>query len=132
MKNINLQQNKWAALGAFLAMASVAAGAFGAHLLENKLPFGKLEVFNTAARYQMYHALAIIIVAVLALPQKKIVLWLFTLGILFFSGGLYAYSLSYLFYDYGYEFLGILAPIGGLCFLLAWLILALRFLSNKH
>ena len=131
MKKITFSQNKWAALGALLAMMSVMAGAFGAHLLEHKLPEGKLEVFNIAVRYQMYHALAIIVVALVEVKRSKLIMSFFLFGIILFSGGLFAYILSYLFYDYGYEFFGIFAPFGGLSFILAWLLLALGFISKK-
>jgi uncharacterized membrane protein YgdD (TMEM256/DUF423 family) len=131
MKEITFSQKKWAAVGALMAMMSVMAGAFGAHLLEHKLPEGKLAVFNIAVRYQMYHALAILVVSFIEIRRSKIILWLFLIGIILFSGGLYAYSLSYLFYDYGYEFFGVFAPFGGLSFVSAWLILAWNLLSNK-
>lgn len=131
MNKIRISQNKWAAFGAFLAMLSVMAGAFGAHLLEHKLPEGKLEIFNIAVRYQMYHALAILVVSLIEIRRSKLVFMLFLLGIILFSGGLYAYSLSYLFCDNGYAFLAVFAPFGGLAFILAWLILAWNLLSNK-
>lgn len=131
MKNITISQNKWAATGALLAMIAVIAGAFGAHLLEHKLQDGKLQVFDTAVRYQMYHALAILVVSLFELKRSKVINWLFLFGIILFSGGLYAYSLSYLFYEFGLPVFGIFAPFGGLCFILAWLIGALGLLSKK-
>ena len=132
MNKITISNNRWAALGALLAMISVIAGAFGAHLLENKLPDGKLDVYNIAVRYQMYHALAILIVSIIEIRRFLLILSFFVLGIFLFSGGLYAYSLSYLFHDYGYEYFGILAPFGGLSFVLGWLVLSFNLINKKN
>jgi uncharacterized membrane protein YgdD (TMEM256/DUF423 family) len=111
-------------LGAVLAGTAVAIGAFGAHGLKATLAAtGKAETFETAARYQMYHALAILLLAALAahLPAKRIRLisWLFSVGIVFFSGSLYVLSLT------GVLWLGAVAPIGGLSLMAAWLLLTL-------
>ena len=84
-------------LGAFFAGTAVAAGAFGAHLLKPVLDAPMLAVFETAARYQMYHALALCLVSSAGGRYPNLngtaVGWLFTAGILLFSGSLYALSL---------------------------------------
>jgi uncharacterized membrane protein YgdD (TMEM256/DUF423 family) len=110
-------------LGALSGLVSVAAGAFGAHALRTRLPAELLAVFETAARYQMYHALALMAVAWAATrwpgPLPQWAGWLFVAGTLLFSGSLYALALS------GVRWLGAITPLGGLAFLAGWVCLAL-------
>ena len=88
------------AIAAIFGGISVASGAFGAHALKERLSERSLEIFETAARYQMYHALALLLVALLLsreeFPQPTLVVsgWSFIIGILIFSGSLYALSLT--------------------------------------
>lgn len=109
-------------LGCIFALLGVAAGAFGAHALRARVPADLLAVFETAARYQMYHALALLAVALLAARAPsgaaRAAGWLFTAGIVVFSGSLYALALS------GVRVLGVITPIGGVCFLAGWIALA--------
>ena len=109
-------------LGAASAFISVAAGAFGAHALRGRLEPDLLAVFETAARYQMYHALALLAVA-WAMTRWPGALaawagWLFVAGTVLFSGSLYALALS------GVRWLGAVTPLGGLAFLAGWICLA--------
>lgn len=110
-------------LGCTFGLMAVAAGAFGAHALRARLPADLLAVFETAARYQMYHALALLGVALLAarVPSgaASAAGWLFVAGIVVFSGSLYALALT------GVRILGAVTPLGGLCFLAGWVALAL-------
>ena len=112
----------FALLGALLAFLAVGAGAFGAHALRERLSPDLLDVFETAARYQMYHALALFAVAWAAgrWPGGATAAagWLFVAGIVLFSGSLYLLSLS------GVRWLGAITPLGGLAFLAGWLALA--------
>ena len=116
------------ALGAALAGVAVAAGAFGAHGLRGRLEPDMLAVFETAVRYQMYHALALFAVAwaTARWPDGSAGLagWLFVAGIAIFSGSLYGLALS------GTRWLGAITPLGGLCFLAGWLVLAWRTLAT--
>jgi uncharacterized membrane protein YgdD (TMEM256/DUF423 family) len=109
-------------LGALSGAISVAAGAFGAHALRDKVEPRLLEVFETAARYQMYHALALLAVGMLASRWPSGLVnaagWLFVAGTLFFSGSLYAMTFT------GVRALGAITPIGGVCFIAGWLCLA--------
>ncbi|HZE76736.1 MAG TPA: DUF423 domain-containing protein [Gemmatimonadales bacterium] len=111
------------ALGSVSGLVAVAAGAFGAHGLRSRLSPDLLAVFETAARYQMYHALALIAVAWATTRWPGSLAtwagWLFTAGTLIFSGSLYALALS------GLRWLGAITPLGGVCFLAGWLCLAL-------
>ncbi len=110
-------------LGCFFGLVGVAAGAFGAHALRARVPADLLVVYETGARYQMYHALALLAVALAAArwPAGGWTLpgWLFTAGILVFSGSLYVLALT------GTRWLGAITPIGGACFLAGWALLAL-------
>ena len=110
-------------LGAISAFLAVAAGAFGAHALRSRISLGDLAIFETAARYQMYHALGLLGVAWATvrwpgtLPQ--LAGWLFVVGTLPFSGSLYALALT------GMRWLGAVTPLGGAAFLAGWILLAL-------
>lgn len=109
-------------LGALLGGLSVAFGAFGAHALRNQLEPRMLEVFETAVRYQMYHALALFaaawIYAQTQAPAAQFAGWAFVAGILLFSGSLYVMTFT------GMRALGAVTPIGGLAFLAGWAALA--------
>ena len=109
-------------IGALLAGRSVALGAFGAHGLRNTLSPEDLVTFETGARYQMYHALALLAVAWAyarwEAPLVHVAGWLFVVGIVIFSGSLYALVLS------GQRWLGAVTPLGGVALLAAWLVLA--------
>src|SRR5262245_54409408 len=100
------------ALGALLAGLGVAAGAFGAHGLRARLTPDMLAIFETAVRYQMYHALALLAVgwAAARWPDRGVALagWLFVAGIVVFSGSLYVLALT------GTRWLGAVTPLGGL------------------
>lgn len=109
-------------LGAVSGFVSVAAGAFGAHALKARLPDDLLAVFETGARYQMFHALALVAVAWAWTRwpggAATVAGWLFVVGTVLFSGSLYALALS------GSRGLGAITPIGGVAFLAGWLALA--------
>lgn len=108
----------WAELGSLFMLTAVAAGAFGAHALKHQLSPDRLAVFETAVRYQAYHALALLFVAWLAETHPRALVTAaggsFTAGILVFSGSLYALSLS------GARGWGVATPVGGLAFLAGW------------
>ena len=110
-------------IGALAGFLAVAFGAFGAHALRSRLSPEMLAVFETGVRYQMYHALALLLVATI-IPRLGgwLVItsgWLFTAGIVLFSGSLYLLALT------GVTVLGAITPIGGLAFLAGWACLAI-------
>lgn len=111
------------ALGALLGLLAVAGGAFGTHMLADKLDAKALDTFEVAARYHMYHALATLAAAWVSLrwPGRLPLLagWMFILGIALFSGSLY------LLVGTGAQWLGMVAPIGGSSMMIGWLLLAL-------
>jgi uncharacterized membrane protein YgdD (TMEM256/DUF423 family) len=116
------------ALGSASALVAVAAGAFGAHGLRARLTPELLAVFETGARYQMYHALALLAVAwaVTRWPGPWPVRggWLFLVGTLLFSGSLYTLALT------GARWLGAITPFGGVAFLAGWACLLLGLLRR--
>ncbi len=122
--------HRTAALGAVLAGLAVAAGAFAAHGLRGALDVAMLAVFRTGARYQFYHALALILTALLAGPLGprrglRLAAGLFATGIALFSGSLYALALT------GIPRLGLITPLGGLAFLLGWGALAVSLWTAR-
>ncbi|HLV27344.1 MAG TPA: DUF423 domain-containing protein [Gemmatimonadales bacterium] len=111
------------AAGAVSAAIGVAAGAFGAHALRARLSTADLATFETAVRYQMYHALALLAVAwvLTVAPDSSLARWsgwLFLAGTLIFSGSLYLLVLT------DTRWLGAITPIGGVAFLAGWISLA--------
>ena len=111
-----------ATIGALFAGLAVAAGAFGAHALRNRLEPRDLEIFETAARYQIYHGLALLITAWLldrGITQAGLAAWGFTIGTLVFSGSLYLMVFT------GMRWLGAITPIGGVAMLAGWCVLIL-------
>jgi uncharacterized membrane protein YgdD (TMEM256/DUF423 family) len=114
------------ALGAISAAISVAAGAFGAHGLRARLAPELLVVFETGARYQMYHALGLGLAAWAASRAPGAAAswagWLFVAGTVIFSGSLYALALT------GVRALGAVTPLGGVAFIAGWIALAVAAL----
>ncbi len=112
----------FAILGAALAAIAVGTGAFGAHGLEGRLDERMLDVWETAARYQMYHSLGLLAVAWIAGQVDHVAAlvagWAFVAGIVLFSGSLYVLALS------GVRWLGAITPLGGVSFIIGWIALA--------
>lgn len=116
----------WMAIGALFAFLGVALGAFGAHALRTRITPRDLEIFDVAVRYQLTHAMALLITGLIlwwrGLDVSRLLVitpWLFTAGIIIFSGSLYALVFT------GKRWLGAITPIGGVLFLAGWLLLAL-------
>ena len=116
-------------MGAVNGGVSVACGAFAAHGLSERLSAAALTTFETAARYQMYHALALVAVAVLLTRDSSSALvragWSFVIGIVLFSGSLYTLTLT------GQTWLGAVTPVGGVAFLTGWALLLFAALGRR-
>ncbi len=113
-------------LGGLCALLGVAFGAFGAHALKNSLSTEALAIYRTAVDYQMWHALGLLAIGILNQQSPEINIlrwsgWLMFSGIVLFSGSLYVLACT------NTTWVGIITPIGGVCFLLAWLFLCLSF-----
>jgi len=119
--------NRWLFVGAVNGFLAVAAGAFAAHGLESRIEARALEIFQTGAHYHLTHALALVAVACLArgagAGRANIAAWLFTIGIVLFSGSLYFMALA------GSNALVLLTPLGGVSLLAGWVALALAALK---
>ena len=114
----------WIASGAMLAAVAVAAGAIGTHVLKEvlELPARDLETYDVAVRYQMFHSLGLILVGVILgrSPSRLVTFggWALAIGVLLFSGGIYAWLLS------GVKFFVHIVPVGGSAWILGWLAIA--------
>jgi uncharacterized membrane protein YgdD (TMEM256/DUF423 family) len=114
----------WIIIGALLAALGVTAGAVGTHVLKEVLewPENKLATFETAVRYQMYHALGLVLVGILAnlAPSRWLssAAWLFLAGTLLFSGGIYAWLFT------GQTPFVQVVPLGGSAWIVGWLLVA--------
>ena len=109
-------------IGAINAMIAVAAGAFGAHGLENKLTAKYLDIWEKATTYQMYHALGLILIGIISgttTASLNVAGWLMTFGIVFFSGSLYILAVTQI------KILGAITPIGGVLFIVSWVLLVI-------
>jgi uncharacterized membrane protein YgdD (TMEM256/DUF423 family) len=116
-------------LGSLNMFLSVALGAFGAHGLKGKIPADMLAVYETGVHYHMIHGIALLIIAFIgekfigsSLPTWSG--WLMQIGIILFSGSLYALSIS------GIRILGAITPIGGVAFLAGWVLLAIAAIKG--
>ena len=122
--------NMFIGLGALSAFVSVATGAFGAHALKQLLHADMLAVYHTAVDYQLFHSLGLIATGLLQriAPRRYQVAaaWTMLAGMIIFSGSLYALSMT------GIKWLGMITPVGGICLLAAWLMLALSHLAGAH
>lgn len=118
----------WAAL---FGMTGVILGALGAHALEARLEPNSLESFNTAVRYQVWHAIALFVLATSSfiLKYQKAIAILWILGVFLFSGSILLLSTSELL-NINFRFLGPVTPIGGLSFILGWFLIFLSALQK--
>ncbi|MFT5286605.1 MAG: uncharacterized membrane protein YgdD (TMEM256/DUF423 family) [Planctomycetota bacterium] len=125
-----MSNSNWKAVGALLAGVAVAAGAFGAHALHDQLEQAdQLGNWETAVRYQVWHALALILFAVMREQRQSggsAIGWLFLIGTVFFSGSLYALALGI-----PSTYIWPLTPAGGLLLLVGWLSIAVGALRSS-
>src|SRR5690349_8914929 len=114
-----------ATTGAVFAGFGVMLGAFGAHVLKDSLTPESLAIFKTGTEYQLYHGLALLLLAALSGRlacdhRATATAWLFTAGVIVFSGSLYALALT------GMKWLGAITPIGGVCMIVGWFVFAIN------
>ena len=111
-------------IGSLYAFLGVILGAFGAHALKSQLTLDRLTSFETGVRYQIYHALALLIVALLFqyLDERllRIVGWLFAFGTILFSGSIYLLACRDMIGLTSYKWLGPITPIGGTLLIIGW------------
>jgi uncharacterized membrane protein YgdD (TMEM256/DUF423 family) len=130
-----MKPNQWIRVGALFCVIAVAAGAFGAHALKNYLTDYQLEIWNKAVQYQFIHAIGICICGLMALhsPESAVskAAWLFVAGIICFSGSLYILSTPAL-HGMNVNWAGPVTPLGGMCFIAGWIMLALNGVKSKR
>jgi uncharacterized membrane protein YgdD (TMEM256/DUF423 family) len=112
-------------VGAVLALLAVALGAFGTHTLKEIVTPERLQTFETGVRYQMYHALALLIMSALPLKQYRAA-WFLLFGTIIFSGSLYLLVLS------GVGVFGAITPIGGILQIIGWVLLLFSLKNPKQ
>ena len=115
-------------LASLAALLAVAFGAFGAHGLKDRLSEADMAIYRTAVDYHMWHALGLAMIGLLAerhpeAPGFRWAGWAMIVGLLLFSGSLYALSLS------GLRWLGMITPLGGLSFMAGWALVAMTLLG---
>lgn len=116
-------------IGSIAMALAVGLGAFGAHGLKEMLSDEMLDIFETGVKYHFYHAIGLLVIGLVAqlMPSSSLLQWsgwLMLAGIIIFSGSLYILSIS------GIRWMGAITPIGGLCFIVAWILLALASWQN--
>ena len=120
----------WIITGSFFAALAVIFGAFGAHGLKSKVSPEDLIIFETGVRYQMYHALGLVLLGLLGMSTSFSISQLpalfFVIGIIIFSGTLYLIPLT------GIRWLGAITPIGGIAFIAGWFMLIYNILISRY
>lgn len=120
----------WAA---FLGLIAIVLGAFGAHGLKKVLTEAQLATFETGVKYQMYHALFLLMIAplgILAEKQKKTIATVAIIGVCLFSGSIYLLATQSLL-GISFSFLGPVTPLGGVFLISSWLLTAIYALKQK-
>jgi uncharacterized membrane protein YgdD (TMEM256/DUF423 family) len=116
--DVDVLSRRLIAVGCVVAGIGVAAGAFGAHMLKTILEPPMLAAYDTATRYQMYHAFGMVLVgiAMRVYGDRRLAMagWLFVAGMVLFCGSLYGIALA------GLKWLGPITPVGGLMFIIGW------------
>lgn len=118
--------------GAVFGLTAVIIGAFGAHGLEKVLDTSAITTFETGVKYQMYHALLLLIIPVFALSErtKKTLFILLLLGILFFSGSIYGLATNELT-SFDFTKIALITPVGGTLLIISWGMLVFQFIKEK-
>jgi uncharacterized membrane protein YgdD (TMEM256/DUF423 family) len=121
----------WSAIGAIFLAVAVGLGAFGAHGLKDRLDAYSLGIWEKAVFYHFIHSMGVLVVSMLPrtgnfpMGAASNVCWLLIAGVLVFSGSLYTLALT------GVRSLGAITPLGGVCFIAAWLLLAYYFIAQR-
>jgi uncharacterized membrane protein YgdD (TMEM256/DUF423 family) len=126
--------SRWISTGSVFCMIAVATGAFGAHALKELVSEYQLDVWNKAVLYQFIHAIAICFTGLLGLhvgaPALDKAAWLFTAGIICFSGSLYILATRNI-HGMNVNWLGPVTPLGGMCFIAGWALMAIGKIKTR-
>ena len=126
-------EKKLITVGASFGMVAIILGAFGAHALKNILTIDQLNTFETGVKYQMYHALFLLFLSTtqsVSEKAKKAILYLVTIGVLFFSGSIYLLATNSLT-NFDFKGIGFITPIGGFLLIAGWFLVIINFLKKK-
>ncbi|MBD3581965.1 DUF423 domain-containing protein [Flavobacterium selenitireducens] len=118
--------------GSFFGMTAIVLGAFGAHALKEVLTPDQLQTFETGVKYQMYHALLLLMVGVfsgVSAKAKKAVFWLVTVGVILFSGSIYLLATNAV--ENFNKIIGPVTPLGGTLLIIGWFVLLIDFFRQK-
>lgn len=132
-KNLKMDK-KLISTGAVFGMIAIILGAFGAHALKKVLAVEQLVTFETGVRYQMYHALFLIFIGMIAGPSektKKTIYFLVLSGVCTFSGSIYLLATNDLT-SFDFRVIGFITPIGGLLLIMAWAVLFFSFIKKRE
>lgn len=119
--------------GIFFGLTAVLLGAFGAHGLEKMVDAKAIETFETGVRYQMYHALFLLILGgsnILVNERKKMIYYFIVVGIVCFSFSIYLLAINELT-SFDFKKLALLTPLGGVLLITGWILLGIRVLNQK-
>lgn len=120
---------KYLILAGFILMVAVIMGAFGAHGLENKISERAMQTYQTGVRYHFYHGFGIMLLAIIGKLlglNLKVSSNLFIVGIILFSGNCYLYAIT------GIKTFAMIVPIGGVAFIIGWLVFLITLLRSKN
>ncbi len=120
-----INQKKWILIAGFFGFTGVTIGAFGAHLLSDKIPENLYDVYKTGVLYHLIHSVTILAIGLSSYKDFNISAIFFSVGIILFSFSLYIYSLT------DNLFFAMITPIGGICFLIGWIFLMWKAFSKK-
>ncbi len=130
-----MMHKRFFTIACILGALAVALGAFGAHSLKTLLTAPQLVTFETGVRYQFYHVFALLITAIAFVHYSNRLMvfagWSFIIGIILFSGSLYALTYVQAADLTGFKWLGPITPLGGFAFILGWVMLALAAIKQK-
>lgn len=118
-------------LGSLLGIIAIMLGAFGAHGLKSLISLEAIQTFEVGVRYQMYNALFLLFIggfSPMSEKTKRIIFYFVLIGVLFFSGSLYALSINDIM-NFDFKVVGFVTPIGGLLLIIAWLLVLINFLK---
>jgi uncharacterized membrane protein YgdD (TMEM256/DUF423 family) len=130
---MNIFDKKIAFISSILAALTIALGAFGAHGLKELISADSLTTFEVGVRYQMYHAISLLLISFATAVTSKTRKWVFLFfifGIIFFCGSIYFLALKEIL-PFRVSFMGPVTPIGGILFIIGWLRLAYGLLTSK-
>lgn len=119
--------------GAIIGITGIVLGAFAAHGLEKLVDAEAIKSFETGVRYQIYHAMLLLILggtSFVTEKRKKMMLYLIVIGLIFFSGSIYGLATNNLS-SFDFKSIAMITPVGGLLLILAWVVMLIDILKSK-